>query len=93
MFFQPKSKPKLQIEIDKAILELGDHDARSEEYGTIVERLSKLHKMQQETKPASVDPNTALTVGANLVVTAMIIRHEQLNVITTKALSFIIKPR
>lgn len=93
MFVKSKPKSRLQIEIDQLVLALGDHTTGSEEYGEIVERLSKLHKINQDTRPASVDPNTALTIAANLVGIFMIVRHENLNVITSKALSFVLRPR
>lgn len=93
MFPNAKPKSKLQIEIDKLVLALGDHEPTSEEFGTVVERLSKLHKIQEDNKPESISPNTALLVGANLLGIGMIIKHEHLNVITSKAMSFIIKPR
>ena len=93
MFNQPQPKSRLQIEIDQLVLALGDHDPNSEEFGTITERLSKLHKIEQDRKPNRVSPDTALLVGANLLGIAMIIRHENLNVITSKALNFVIKAR
>ena len=91
MFIKPKSKTRLQIEIDKMVLELGNHEPLSDEFGTITERLSKLHKMNQDITPEALDPNTVLKVVANLTGIAMIVRHENLNVITTKALSFVMK--
>lgn len=93
MFTKSKPKSRLQIEIDQLVLALGDHAPDSEEFGEIVERLSKLHKINQDIRPASVDPNTAVTVAANLVGIFAIIRHEQLNVIASKALSFVLRPR
>lgn len=93
MFKRPRPKSKLQIEIDKLVLALGDYTTDTDEYGTIVERLSKLHKIQDDNTPESISPNTALTVAANLIGIAIIVRHEHLNVITSKALSFVIKPR
>lgn len=89
MFLEPKKKSALQIEIDQLVIELDDHEATSEKYGTIVERLSKLHKIQDDRTPEKVNPNTALTVAANLIGIGIIVRHEHLNVITTKALGFI----
>lgn len=93
MFNQSKPKSRLQIEIDQLVLALGDHAPDSDEFGEIVERLSKLHKINQDIRPVSVDPNTALTVAANLVGIFAIIRHESINVITSKALSFVLRPR
>ena len=93
MFNKSKPKSRLQIEIDQLVLALGDHTTGSEEYGEIVERLSKLHKINQDTRPASVDPNTALMIADNLLGIVVIVRHENLNVITSKALSFVLRPR
>lgn len=93
MLRQPKSKSKLQVEIDRLVLALDDQEPNSEEYGTTVERILKLHKIQEDLKPESISPNTALTVAANLIGIAMIVRHEHLNVITSKALSFVKQPR
>lgn len=93
MFNRPKAKSRLQVEIDKLVLALNDHTTDSDEYGQIVERLSKLHKIQQDNKPASVDPNAALNVAANLIGIMVIIRHEQFNFITSKAMNFVTKAR
>jgi hypothetical protein len=93
MFLDPKKKSHLDIEVEALIIELDDHEATSEKYGTIVERLTKLHKIQEERKPERVSPNTVATVAANLLGIVMIIRHEQLNFITSKALNFIMRVR
>lgn len=79
--------------IAKAVMELQEHDASSEEYGVILERLSKLNKMRIEEKSARVSPDTVLTVTANLLGIIMILKHEQLNVITSKATSFVQRTR
>lgn len=91
MFLDPKSKTSLDKEIDKLVLELETHEPTSTEFGTIVERLSKLHKIQEDRKPESINPNTVLTIGANLAGILMIINYEHLGVISTKAMSFIPK--
>lgn len=93
MFNKSKPKSRLQIEIDQLVRALGDHTSDSEEYGEIVNRLNTLHKINQDLRPASVDPNTALTIAANLVGIFAIIKHESLNVISSKALSFVLRPR
>lgn len=93
MFGPPKPKSKLEIEIDKLVLALNDYPTSSEEYGELVERLKVLHKIQDDTKPASVSPDVKLTVFANLAGILMIIRHEHINVVASKALSFVMKPR
>lgn len=93
MFTRSKPKSELQTEIDRLVLELKNHPTTSDQFGTIVERLSKLHKIQEDNNPESINPNTALTVAANIIGIAMILRHEHLNVVTSKALSFVQKTR
>lgn len=93
MFNLPKPKSKLDQAIDDALFTLMSHPATSEEYATIVERVAKLHKLKEIESPQRVSPDTLLTVGANLAGIMMIIHHERLNVVTSKALSFVMKPK
>lgn len=93
MFLQPKPKTRLEIEIDRLVLELKDHAPGTDKYGVIVERLSKLHKVQAEKKPARVNPDTALTVAAHLAGIVLILNYEHFGPITSKALSFVPKPK
>jgi hypothetical protein len=91
----PSSPPdsKLKRACDRAVRELDDHSVASDEYGVILERLSKLHKMMEDNKPASVSPDTLVMAATNIVGLILIIKHEHFNVITSKALSFVIRPR
>ena len=88
-----EAEANLEIEIIKALAELRNHAASSEEYGTVVDRIAKLHKLKTEDSPKPVDPNTVILAGTNLLGIALILRHEYLNVLTSKALSFVIKTR
>lgn len=89
MFPNPKPKSKLQIAIDEVLLDMRDHSPRSDEYKTLLDRLTELEKIQAEHKPYRPSPDTLILAAVNLIGIAMIIRHENLNVITTKALSFV----
>jgi hypothetical protein len=93
MFLDPKSKSKLQAAIDNTLFEMESHPASSEEYGTMLDRVKQLHKLKEEEKPSRPSPDTLILVSANLVGIAMILRHEHLNVITSKALGFVLKPK
>ena len=92
MFAKPRPKTKLEIEIDKLVLALGDHEPNSDEYGQIIERLTKLNKVAVEKQPPRVSPDVVAKSVAHLIGIALIIRHENLNVITSKALSLVPKP-
>ena len=93
MFFDPKPKSKVELAIDDLLFEMQSHSATSDEYGTMLDRVTQLQKLKAEDKPSRPSADTLALIGANLVGIAMIIRHEQLNVISTKALNFVIRPK
>jgi hypothetical protein len=61
----------------------------SDEYGVLLERLGKLQKIRHEEKPENPTSDAILSSATNLIGIFMILRHEQLNVITSKATSFV----
>jgi hypothetical protein len=78
--------------ITSAIAALKDHEPDSAEYEQIVDQITKLKAVTPEIpvrKPLSLD--AIFTVFGSLAGIGMIIRHEELNVITSKALSFVKK--
>lgn len=91
--FAPKPKSKLQKEIDLAFEELRNHDMTSEKYATVLDRVAKMQKLQAETARKPLSPDTMVSAGANLLGIMLIIRHENLNVITSKALNFVGKTK
>lgn len=93
MFPSKKPKSKLQLEIDRLVLALKDHQPESKEYAAIISQLKELSKVQKEQSPATVSPDTKLQVAANLAGIVMIIQHEHVYVIASKALAFVPKLR
>jgi hypothetical protein len=89
MFPNPKQKSLLQMEIDKLYRLLTTFTATDNEYAKVVQRIGDLEKIKAEQKPYRPNPDTLLLASVNLIAVAMIIRHENLNVITSKALSFV----
>lgn len=92
--FNRKLRPKTDLEKahDRALTELDAKEVTSEEYGTILDRAAKLHKMKEEENPDSISKETLLRVGANLLGILLIIHHERVNIVTSKALPFVQKP-
>ena len=93
MFKKFQSKSPLDTLIERSVqelMEVGLHDDKADE---ILTRLEKLHKMKTAERSSRVSPDTAMTVAANLVGIALIIKHEHVNVITSKALGFVTKPK
>lgn len=93
MFTNSQIDSKLETEIISALDELESHKKTSEEYGVVVDRIAKLQKLkaEQALKPPSLD--TVLIVGANLFGILWLTRYERENVISSKALGFVMKPR
>jgi hypothetical protein len=93
MFARAKEPSQLDDAISKAYSDLDSHPVGTEKYAQTLDAIVKLHKMKEDEKPSEVDKNTVLVVSANLLSILMIIRHEHLNVITSRAMNLVIKPK
>lgn len=95
--FNPKEKSKsqrsIESELERVLTSLRTEMIHSEEYAKTLSLVERLNGLMDKEKPSTVSKDTALTVAANLVGIILIIRHEHLNVITSKALSFVIRAR
>jgi hypothetical protein len=87
-----RKKTDEQTELDKTIADLEaqmrTYDPDSEAYGTLVNRLERLVKLQERNASKRISPDTLLIVGGNILGIVIIVAHERANVITSKALSF-----
>jgi hypothetical protein len=93
MFIGAREPSLLEQLCDDADRELNKLTVGSPEYAKALEMVVKLHKMKMEEKPSSVSKDTLLLVGANLLGIILIIRHEHVNVITSRAINWVIKPK
>ncbi len=86
---QTNSQNKTPVEKELGILfaELRHHGPSSEEYSTVLDRIVQVHKLKADEKPPQVSPDTLITAGTNLLGILLILHHERLNIITTKAMS------
>lgn len=91
--FGKKDPTLLDLMIADAIKSLKHHTILSEEYARTLAIIERLHKMKEAEKPSSVSKDTLAVVGANLLGILMIIKHEHINVITSRAMNLIMKPR
>lgn len=92
---KPENRPGLEKAIDDALLELAKLQADTPEYDAVLDKIERLYKLRlpepEASKPVSAD---ALVAGAvNLAGILLIINHERVNVISTKALAFVGKFR
>jgi hypothetical protein len=80
--------------IEKLISEMSGYDASDEDYTKMAANLKVLLEAKAvEPKPERINPNVLATIGANLVGIVLILAFEKKNVITSKSLSMVMKPR
>lgn len=87
-----RDSTQLELAYDKAVRDLNLHEIGSDEYAKRLDVVIKLHKMMIEEKSSYLSKDTMASVGANLLGIFMIIKHEQMNVITSRAFGWIMKP-
>ncbi|QAU06270.1 hypothetical protein SEA_RICKMORE_36 [Gordonia phage Rickmore] len=83
--------------IDELLVEMHEQDKDSDVYNTMVDQLTKLyelktidHKVNAESR---ISMETLAIVGGNLAGILMIVGHERANVVTSKALTLLMKLR
>lgn len=89
---EPEKKDALSTEIDRVLNYIRDLDPDSEEYGKATENLRILYEARSKKRALIVDMDTLVLAATNLIMVGLILRHEQFNVITTRALA-LIRPR
>ena len=92
-FTKKDKRTNLEMEIDEVLEYMADMDPDSKEYTVIVENLDRLYKMKASERSHKIKADTIAIVTANLVGIGAIIWHEKADVITSKALGFILKGR
>jgi hypothetical protein len=89
----PRHQRMLEREYVRILAMLPIHPADSQEYAKLLGNVERIHEMMDIKKPSPVSRETLLTVGANILGILLIIKHEDVNVITSKALGFVIRIR
>jgi hypothetical protein len=79
--------------INELFLEMAALSGDSEEYAKMADQLSKLYSLKEMDSKKRVSPDTLAIVIGNLLGIVMIVGHERMNVVTSKALNFILKLR
>ena len=94
MFTKPKTKlTHLEIVINEALERIEHVDPSTDDFAKATDQIVKLHKMKEAETPSQVSPDTLVLAATNIAGIVMIIKHEHFNVITSKALGFVMKPR
>jgi len=93
MKFNLRKKSKLEMAIDSILNDMSKYESNSNEYGEMTSNLEKLLKAKSYEKAKGINPDTAIIVAANLIGIILILKHEKVDIITSKALGFILKGR
>lgn len=89
MFKKNKELIGLDLVIDLATTKLLDYEPGTPEYDKILEQLEKLNKIANSQKSEPLSKDGLFGMIANLAGIGMIIHHERLHVITSKAVGFV----
>lgn len=85
--------PELDEVITNALKQLDALPAYSPEYVKVVDQIERFTKMKEHHRSARVSPDTLAIVLGNLAGIVLIIKHEHVNVIATKAMGLLLKTR
>lgn len=88
-----KKKSALDHQIDDVYEKMMKEEVDSHEHATLLKTLTELYKIKKEQTHDRVDASTKATIVANLAGIVIVMNHERAHVISTKALSFLLKPK
>lgn len=89
----PESQIVLEEQLSRALHDLENYAPTSDDFKQTLKVVSKLHEMKEKSKSSSVSKDTLAIVGTNLLGILLIIRHEHVNVITSRAMNMVLKPK
>jgi hypothetical protein len=90
----PVDTTGLDDAIEAAFEGLKDHHPSSDEYAAVMTQIGLLYNLRYPKKERNtVSKDALITVAGNLAGIVLILGFEKSHVITTKALSFIMKPK
>lgn len=88
-----KSKSKFDLEVDANLDQLAKLSKDSKEYSDIVDNLERLYRAKSLDKQSKVSWDTMAIIAGNLIGILMILSYEKADIITSKAIGFILKGR
>lgn len=87
------NKSALEQAIDELLLAMTEITGDSEEYSKMADQLVKLYKLKEIDAPKRISPDTLAIVLGNLAGIICIVGYERANIVTSKALGFVLKLR
>jgi len=95
MFTKTQTEPtQLVLAIDGVLNEMATTSSSSKEYAAMADQLVKLMKLKEDiSSKKTISSDTLALIAGNLAGIVLILTHEHAHVITSKALSFVMKLR
>ena len=88
-----KQRTNLEKEIDNLLARMEVCSKIEDEYTTMAENLERLYKAKGCETPNRISPDTMAIIAGNLFGILLIMNYEKAGIITTKAISFVLKGR
>lgn len=92
MFGKSEATVLLEKEIAHGLRDLAAHDVHSDEYSKMLDRVVALYRMKEEEKSKFGSKDTLAVVFGNLLGILMVVKHENVNVITSRAFQLLLRP-
>lgn len=89
-------KPTLDEAIELLLLEMKSHEATTDEFSKCVDQLGKLYEIKKSIEKDNkkiVSYDQLLAVAGNLAGILLILNFERAGIVTSKALSFVMKTK
>lgn len=86
-------RSNLQEAIDSALSVMSELEPFSDEYSAIASNLEKLYRARDLENIRGISPDTIAIIAGNLFGIGLILGYERMNVITSKALGFVMRGR
>lgn len=93
IFTKKDKRSKLEREIDSLLMKMSVEDPTSDAYLSMTKNLELLYKAKSYDKGSHISADTIMIVAGNLLGIVLILQYEKANIITSKALSFVLKGR
>jgi len=82
-------KNDISVEVDRVVDFLSKMNPSDENYTKGVQNLKTLCEARAKRPGFLIEPEVLITAAVNVIGIVLILRHEQFNVVTTRAMSFI----
>lgn len=93
MFKKKASDIALQEQIEHTLEYMASFEPHTAQYKSCNDQLETLYRIQASNRSTKVKPDTLIMAACNMLGIGLILGHERVNVVTSKALGFVTKPR